>query len=337
MIKPSGYNIVNTIQSVYNTTSKGFKTAVIGAMISATPQAIAVKAHEVTPKAVCMSAEKMKEMNEKFLYDNPAYLRFLNLTMDLSDDIFTGKFLKALKDNKCSLTKDLNITDEKYDETVKLIRKIASTDERIPFSLILTEKESGSGKGQADFLNNISNSTFGNEKYEPLMRERLSIKSTTKRERALFDRYGIDILDDDMPVDKLAKASVIHALTIENTYPRYLQIIEKVRPNQADPKVQESIRNAQRILSDEVLSGVAVNELDASNLTFVDESGTVFNSFISEKDLDDLRVYASSIILPKNTYVAEMWDLHNIFPVGENKDRACANILTAILDKPITK
>ena len=54
---------------------------------------------------------------------------------------------------------------------------------------------------------------------------------------------------------------------------------------------------------------------------------------LTEKDLDDLRFYASTVELSKDAYLAARWSGKALIPAGDRKDIACRNLLNIAAQK----
>ena len=154
----------------------------------------------------------------------------------------------------------------------------------------------------------------------------------------LFDRYGITYGENGSNIvepEKSAVATIIHLATLGKDYAKYLENARALAPDLSSPEMQKSVDNAKEILFNDVRRPKAVLLLQGGERA-VEENfadGQFFPIKVSEQDLNDLRTYASTVILSKEAYLAGRWNGRKLLPEGERKDQACANLLNLAAQK----
>lgn len=319
---------------------KVVKNATLAFALSTTPVATAKTTICDIPKASIYT--KSKSILEDCISEHPSFYMFEAARQAVSMDINTGQFNKALIDNKKQLMKELHINNKTYDSYMELTKTIGQ-DERCfsfdsdPNCYSPFDTSELFSAGISDDLRKDFNSVFKDYKpYVPIDIERFVVKGATDEEKVMFDKFGIDFSDENITPNKRAIATIIHLNTLDKEYPQYLKEVSALRPDYSDKSVMESVRNAERIMSDEILGPFAIAELDASarQMSYImGDIGEIKFDLLSKKDLEDLRIYASGIVLSKDMYLVERWDNHPILPKGKDKDSACANILSFLLNK----
>ena len=99
------------------------KAGVLGLTLSGMP------AQAVSPsiEPLWKHSEQVIKTNvrpEYLLNDSQSLFKYLSFENVIQQDINTGKFLKSLNENKATLIKDLDLTEEKYDEYCELAKTI---------------------------------------------------------------------------------------------------------------------------------------------------------------------------------------------------------------------
>lgn len=249
-----------------------------------------------------------------------------------------GRFLKSMKDNKESLMKDLNITSEEYNEyaimALKLSKEESQYGNAMSYKLYDAVEKHEAGR---DAVSTARKITKGDGDLS-LGMTRLKINKSTAEEKALMDKYGITSDGNNSNVlepEKSSIATIIHLATLGKDYPKYLENAKALAPDLDSPMVQASIKNAQDILFNDVRRPKFVFMLQggeqAVKENFADAGFIPVK--VTEKDLNDLRTYASTVILSKEAYLAGRWNGRKLLPEGVRKDQACANLLNVAVQK----
>lgn len=255
-----------------------------------------------------------------------------------NEKTYAGRFLKSMKDNKDSLMKDLNITGEEYNEyaimALKLSKEESGYGNAMSYKIYDMIEQHEAGR---DAISTVRKIAKGDGDLS-LGMTRLKINKSTPEEKALMDKYGItsdgnnsNILDPE----KSSIATIIHLATLGKDYPKYLENAKALAPDLNNPQVQMSIKNAKQILFDDVRRPKSVLLLQggeqAVKENFADAGFIPVK--VTEQDLNDLRTYASTVILSKEAYLAGRWNGRKLLPEGARKDQACANLLNVAVQK----
>lgn len=327
----SGLNIRKCVAESKNIV----RNATVAFGLATTP--IATANHSVYNLPVRSIYEKSIPHMKQYMSDSQSFYLFDMARKAVQTDINTGLFQRALAVNKKNLMKDLKINKKTYDSYVELTKVIGQEERSIysmgdpgcysPFDI---------GDSFSEYGNGAKNFLSSKLSYTPIDMERFVVKEADFVESELFSKYGVDFSDEKITPEKRAIGTIIHLAKLEKEYPKYLKEMEKLRPDFKDKEVQKSINNAVKIMSDDILAPFAVSEMDAvaHDVSFiVGDIGNLNIELLSKKDINDLRIYARSIILSKDVYLVERWDNHPIIPAGENGDSAAANILSLLLNK----
>ena len=247
-----------------------------------------------------------------------------------------GRFYQALKDNKESLMADLGIDSVAYNNYASVALKI-------------TKEESAYGQSKKyKVYETIEQYPQGSKALETIREvlegdgtlsigmSRYKIANASDEAKALFDKYGITYNNTDSNIlspEKSAVATMIRLVEIgEKDYPKYLKSLAEIKPDTSTVEAKQSIKNAQEILFNNLIRPNALEALTSEN-------GSQYEDFMFEttglnnKDLDDLRFYASTIELSKDAYLAARWNGKALLPIGVRKDIACKNLLNIAAQK----
>jgi hypothetical protein len=327
------------IRAGYNTVKSYAKAGIVGVTMGLTPQTVLAK----QPESVDIAKKIIVDNKIKPDMFNNAHVSFFKwkvMQEGLTADIQTGQFKWALTTNKASLKRDLNLTEKKYNSYVKATEEIGQ-GERLaeelgePNCYIVDELE----EYEDDILDEAVNVVL---QKKPVMTayemDYFRIKKIKLSEKTLMDKYNIDISKKNFTPQERAVMSIIHLAELDKNYSKYTDMMKKIKPDLNDPEVQKSIKNAKIIMSDEYAAESAINSLynyieDFSVLT-LSEKGIGVETY-SKKDLEDLKIYAQTFVLPREQFLAEKWYGHPVVPNGKYKDRACAYILSLVADEKI--
>ena len=250
----------------------------------------------------------------------------------VSKEINTGNFNKSLTDNKKILMKELHINKKQYSDYESAIKKIGASDYYIADDYGCNSHFEEEIRPptyeykECRFLNKI----YDNLKRETYDMGRFVIDSPNKNEEKLMKKFGVDYSKSSIKPEKMAIGTIIHLAELEKGYQEYIKKVDSLMPNLKDKKIKESVNRAQRILNDEETASFAILALETSNFRFPfikNDLSLSFDNHISKSELDDIRLYASTIKLSKIDYLSAMWDSLPIIPDGKKSDKACANIL----------
>lgn len=323
--------------NISNKVRKGIiaaKTAIVGVTMAAVPDTTAI----ATPTR--LSVDFFKKPQFEYYYGNhPSYYIYEMAKNVVSLDINSGKFVRSLSKNKEKLMTDLNLSEEQMDLYKKVIKHI-SKDENNIFGI----EDPGCPEIENPFLKKPSSddtslpslfSFLKREEYEPIDVEKFDVLKPTQNEIDICKRFGVDLEKMDLTSEEKAISTIVRLSELEKGYIPYVQKMYNQRPNAENPSVSASIRNAKNILSNQMLGKLGIAELEASSMGFSVLDGLnaqqSTRNVLSTRDIDDLRIFARSVIFPKEVYLVESWDRKAIIPVGKNKDKACANILSALI------
>ena len=298
---------------------------------------------EELPAEIAQSIKQAKALSEKkdlMIFDNllPYPAQFSYITKDITRPGF--KFYNSLKVNKQKLIKDLEIDEKIYDTCAEVAMKIAQNESKLGTSskfkfynalksnnIILTI-----GSNIRKFFKGDGDLSLGITQFK--------ISKTTNKEKELFRKYGITFENNRSNIlkpEKSAIATMIHLAELYKDYPKYLQEIYAIRPNTYRVTIKKSIQNARKILFDKDKRPDALNALTGilhakdtqpAGMTTMAEFADV-----TTKDLNDLRTYASTVVLSPRAYLAARWNGRKVIPSGEGCNIACKNLLNLIAQK----
>ena len=300
---------------------KYLRTAFVGLALTIPVKSSKTIAHDIP---ILKTPDINVKINERFIYENPMFDSYRLLLANMSNDINTAKFYKSLDMHKKSLKKDLHLSEAQYSLYKKVVEKIGK-DERSIIEYRDVEMDDPFFASYAKSKNQ-----------DVLQMYRFLVKRPSKDEISLMKRYNINYPTYNMTPEQMAVSSVIHLAEMEKQYPKYLKIMKELGPDQKDPRVSASIKRAKKIMNNEDVAKLAINEIDALDLNMSFINGNTSNplaGIISEQDIKDLKIYAKTIVMPKEDFLVEMWDRHPIIPFGKYENRACANILHLQLNK----
>ena len=291
-----------------------------------------------------VSEAKVKSTeNDTLLWDNAVSVSKKFGRIIKTADTPAGIFFNTLKNNKNTLMNDLSIDSEKYDMLVNTALKIAN-------------EESSLGRGtKYRAYEKIESSDFGRDAISAVRKikegdgtislgmTRMKIDNFSAEEKVLLDKYGITYGDNKSNIDKPEKsaiATLIHLAYLDKDYPVYLDRIRAVKPDTNDAVVQNSIKNAQIHIFDIFTAKdelTSKKDLVLSALTSINDSKQekylLKEAGITSQDLDDIRVYASTVELSEPAYLAARWNGKRVIPHGNEKDIAVKNLVNIITQK----
>ena len=247
-----------------------------------------------------------------------------------------GKFYQSLKDNKESLMQDLGIDSATYDQYAAVALKITKEEsaygqsKKYKIYKALEQTETGSKvlETARDVLQGDGTLSIGMSRFK--------IANASDSCKVLFDKYGITYDNTNSNIlepEKSAIATLIRLAEIgENDYPKYLASINEIKPDTSTAEAKQSIKNAQNILFNNLVRPQAMEALISPNGTPLEE-WNLQTADLTEKDLEDLRFYASTVELSKDAYLAARWNGKAVLPIGDRKDIACRNLLNIAAQK----
>ena len=307
-----------------NNSLKYLRTAFVGLAMTIPAKTINTLAHDVP---VLKAPEIDIKLKERYFYENPVFDFYRAITHGFSSEVNTAQFYRSLDSNKKALKKELHLSDAQYDVYKNVIGKIGKAERTLDeFS------EIEGYEGCSDIYYDMYKKS---QDVNVLKMYRFNIKYPSKNEIALMKKHNIEYPKYNITPEKLAVRTVIHLAELEKKYPEYMEIMKKNALDKNDPKVCASIKNAKKIMKNEDLAQRAITEIDAQglNIPLDDNPSDPLEGVLNSQDLKDLKIYAKTIILPKEDFLLEMWDRHPIIPFGKYENRACANILHLQLNK----
>ncbi|MBO6180929.1 hypothetical protein J6O86_04510 [bacterium] len=120
---------------------------------------------------------------------------------------------------------------------------------------------------------------------------------------------------------------------LSKDYPKYLEEVKKIRPNTYRVTIRKAINNAKQILFNDSKRPDALKALAGKLYAKTGMSAGTKIADFTAKDLNDLRVYASTVELSPQAYLAARWNGRKIIPSGKGSDIACKNLLNIIAQK----
>lgn len=281
-------------------------------------------------------AKENSNKKEAIVWDSviPLPEKLANATQN--PDTPAGKFYQALKDNKESLMKDLDIDSATYNKYAIVALKITKEESEYGqskkykmYELIERYPEGSKALEMArEFLEGDGTLSIGISRYK--------IANASTEAKELFKKYGITYDNTNSNIlnpEKSAIATMIRLVEIgEKDYPVYLNNLSKIKQNVSTEEAKKSIKNAQNILFNNLVRLNALEALTMANGS-IEESEMLDITGLTHKDLDDLRFYASTIELSKDAYLAGRWNGKALLPIGARKDIACRNLLNIAAQK----
>ena len=298
-----------------------------------------IKSSESLPQMIAHNIEKAKissTQKDLLIFDEvlpyPAQFSFI-----VSDKTSAGyRFFNSLRVNKSSLIKDLGIDTQTYDTCAQLAMKIAHNESQLgeskKFKFYDTLKSS-------DFILDLGSSIrkfFRGDGDLSLGLTQFKIAKATNSEKALFKKYGIICENNKSNIlepEKSAIATVIHLAELSKDYPKYLEEVKKICPNPYRVTIRKAINNAKQILFNDSKRPEALKALTGKLYKKTVKAADAKLSDFTAKDLNDLRVYASTVELSPQAYLAARWNGRKIIPLGNGADIACKNLLNIIAQK----
>ena len=266
----------------------------------------------------------------------PLPIKLYNATKN--ESTHAGRFLKSMKQNKDSLMKDLNISSDEYNEYAVMALKICKEESQFgnatSYKLYDMAEKSEFGR---DAISTVRKVVKGDEDLS-LGMTRFKINKASDEEKVLFDKYGVTYNGSECNIiepEQSAIASIIHLATLGKDYPKYLENARALRPNLNDKNVQESLERAKQILFNDTERAGAIYTLQHGKKDAI-RAGYYpgfLNSPPTQRDLNDLRLFASTVILSKESYLAGRWNGRKLLPEGKKADQACANLLNVAAQK----
>ena len=285
-----------------------------------------------------MKAKATSMAEDSLVFDSkiPLPLKLYNAVKN--ETTLVGRFFKSIKANKDSLVRDLGISSEEYNEyaavAIKLSKEESQYGNAKSYKMYDAVERYDLGRNLISTARKVSRGDGDLS----LGMTRFKINKASDEEKLLFDKYGITYGDNGSNIiepEKSAIATMIHLATLGRDYPKYLENARKLYPDITNPAVKNSIKNSKEILFNDVYRPKAVTLLQggerAVEENFLDAGFIPIE--VSEKDLNDLRTYASTVILSKEAYLAGRWNGRKLLPEGTRKDQACANLLNVANQK----
>ncbi len=317
------------------------KSALIGAALSISPTVAAAKT-PVAKECVKNLTADTKAFTDMFKFRHPSFIKSDVMKQGLESDIFTGKFKRALDIYKKELKNDLDIKENDYKIYTKAIDKIGQGERTISSDLEIIKINSEYEYFEDDYddITEIFDLMFPQKQPVSFNEDCFNIRRINKSEKEIFDKYGIELSKNNFTPEQKAIMTMVHLSRLDKNYETYLKTMKKIKPNLDDAEVQKSIQNAKSLLSDENVAEHAIDALynfyeDFSVLSI--KNGRFEIKQYSKKDLDDLKIFASTIVLPREEYLVQRWFSHPVTPSGKYKDRACAHILSLYADGELDK
>lgn len=299
-----------------------------------------IRYFEKLPQMIAQNIEKAKTLASKkdsLIFDEvlPYPAKFAYITKDTLSSGY--RFFNALRTNKESLMRDLAIDKETYNTCARVALKIAHNESQLgasPKFKFYDKLES------YDFIRDIGSGirkVLRGDGALSLGMTQFKIANASETEKALFKKYGINFEKSILEPEKSAIATIIHLAEVSKDYPKYLERIRKLHPNTKDFKVKQSIKNAKQILFNDDIRPDALKALVGELYTKETQlagitTGAEFAN-VTAKDLEDLKIYASTVELSPEAYLAARWPGKTILPEGERKNIACRNLLNIIAQK----
>jgi len=298
-----------------------------------------IKSSESLPQMIAQNIEKAKissTQKDLLIFDEilpyPAQFSFI-----VSDKTSAGyRFFNSLRGNKSSLIKDLGIDAQTYDSCAQLAMKIAHNESQLGESKKFKFYDTLESN---DFILDLGSSIrkfFRGDGDLSLGLTQFKIAKAKNTEKELFKKYGIiyeNTKSNILEPEKSAIATVIHLAELSKDYPKYLEEVKKIRPNTYRVTIRKAINNAKQILFNDSKRPDALKALTGKLYAKTGMSAGTKIADFTAKDLNDLRVYASTVELSPQAYLAARWNGRKIIPSGKGSDIACKNLLNIIAQK----
>lgn len=306
------------------------------------------------PYNIQRAKEKAAE-NDSIVHDDILPLPYKLAKTTQNPTTWAGRFYHSLRDNKENLMQDLNINNEEYNQlavlAIKLSReessfgggtkyKIYDKIHRDETGLDVLATARGAKAAAERTLNDILRFKFSSiaddieiqdsDRSLSLGMTRYKITDATEEEKELFDKYGITYENNRSNIvdpEQSAIATIIHMATLRKLYPTYLENAEALKPDLNDPKVKKAIKNAQKILFNDDLRPPAIEDLRTGryDVPSIDEEKKggeveVGMGYFPKSDIEDLKIYARTVILSPDAHLIAMWNGRGVLP-NPNKSR----------------
>ncbi len=300
---------------------------------------------EKLPKVVAANiskAQRAASEKDSIIFDSilPLPSKLAKATANTSTP--AGRFYQSLRTNKENLMADLGIDDATFNTFATVALKIAKEESQFGQSKKYKAYEwiesSNTGRDliskTREFVNGDGTLSLGMTRFK--------IDLASPEEKALFDKYGITYNSNGSNIrepEKSAIATVIHLSRLAKDYPVYLENVRKLHPDLSDPAVKQSIARAQRIIFEDSKRPVAAESLrngwwgqeQEASVSILNPMNDIYN--VNEKDIKDLMIYASSIELSPEAYLAARWNNQKVIPSGERMYIACKNLMNIAAQK----
>ena len=329
------------------------KGLLFGALLALVVGSVHAKNKKIkNEQAVAANIQKAKEESEKedvYEYDEkiplPSYLAKLTKNPTTKG----GRFYNSLKDNKEYLMADLEIDSEEYNRLAILSLKLAKEESsfgagrkykmydkahRNNNSLELLSDTRTASEAAKRGVHDIAYFDFSALGEDLKLREqdgvlslgmtRFKINNASEDEKALFDKYGITYDNNKSNIvdpEQSAIATIIHLAQLKKLYPTYLKNADALKPDLNDPKVKKSIKNAQKILFNDQERPFAIEDLRTGRYNErglddknVDDENIRGMGYYSKKDIEDLKIYARTVILSPEAHLIAMWNGRGVVP-----------------------
>jgi len=325
-----------------------FGTPVIWSLLAANCAGIylahmqSVNAMEAVPYNIQKAKEKAQE-HEAIVFDEKIPLPESLAKATKNPESWGGRFYNSLKDNKEALTADLGISSEEYNKNAIMALKLSKEESQFGNSskfktlntlhrneltldayaytraaneVISRLKSDFLSLKFADMYDDVQ--VKNTDKMVSLGMTQFKISNASEEEKALFKKYGITYENNRSNIvdpEESAIATMIHIATLRKKYNTYLEAIEPLKPDINDPKVQESVKNAQKLIfNNRIRPSIiyALQEQDYGN----DEL-----YYLKEKDAEDLKIYARTIVLSPDAHLIALWNGRGVIP-NPNKSPA---------------
>ena len=315
---------------------------VAAALILAKSSADAIIYLEKVPAQIARNIQKAKDLSLQ--KDTLMIGDTISLPSQLAKAAANGgsvinKFLYAMKSNKLTLMEDLKIDNKTYDMYAKVALKIAKEESQFgnskKYKIYDMFETSETGRKAISQIRKVING----DGTLSLGLTRFKIDKASQEEKELFKKYGITFDNNSSNIlhpDKSAIATIIHLAALGKDYPVYLEAAKKCHPDMNSASVRKSIANAKKILFDDEKRPLAMecllNNYTPNKASFeINPMNRVLQ--LTDKDIKDLRIYAKTVELSPEAYLAARWNGKRIIPAGTKSDIACRNLLNIIAQK----
>lgn len=318
-----------------------FAPLIVAGLIALKSGADAVIYLEKMPAQVAKNIQKAKDLSlqkDTFMMGDTIALpsQLAKATQNAGSSI--KRFLSAMKTHKESLMADLNVDSKTYDMYAKVALRIAKEESQFGnskkykiYDMLESSKTARNAISKLrKFVNGDGTLSLGMTRFK--------IDKASKEEKELFTKYGITFDNNNSNIlqpEKSAIATLIHLAVLDKDYPVYLDTVRKHHPNMASTSVRKSIANAKTIIFDDEKRPLAMDNLINGYVQKAEMSINPMEKLLSlsAKDMSDLRVYARTVELSPEAYLAARWNGKKIIPSGAKADIACKNLLNIIAQK----